>query len=266
MIRKVVYAFLATIVIGGVVIGTDLMSYVRTSLGYVNSAVKDLVPVEFEIERARRMIDDLVPEIRKHMEFIAREEVELDRLERQINQAKESLDKQRDEILRLKTDLQTGQTTFTYAGRTYTAEQVRTDLARRFERFKTAEATLANLEQIRDARVNRLTAARDKLEGMLAARRQLQLEVEHLQARVQMIAAAQTKSDYNMDQSKLARVKELVADLRSRLDVAARLVEAQVQLQDQIPLDEQPPADIVEQVDKYFAGSGSPAVEVASTH
>jgi hypothetical protein len=67
-----------------------------------------------------------------------------------------------------------------------------------------------------------------------------------------MVAAAETTSKYHFDDSKLGRVRELVADLRSRLEVAARVVDAERYYHDQIPLNEEAPANIVEQVSEYF--------------
>ena len=114
-----------------------------------------------------------------------------------------------------------------YGDRSYTVEEVKTDLAHRFDRYKTNEATLASLKQIRQARQKSLAAARQKLEGMLAAKRQLQVEVENLEARTQMVAAAQTTSNYQFDESQLGRVKELVSNLKTRLEVAEKLVNAE---------------------------------------
>ena len=57
---------------------------------------------------------------------------------------------------------------------------------------------------------------------MLAAKRKLEVDVEHLEARLKMVEAAQTTSDYAFDDSRLSRVKELITDLRTRLDVAER--------------------------------------------
>ena len=46
--------------------------------------MQNSVPVDFEIDRARKMIQDLAPEVRKNMHVIAKEEVEVQRLEEQI--------------------------------------------------------------------------------------------------------------------------------------------------------------------------------------
>ncbi|NUQ63397.1 MAG: hypothetical protein HUU20_13040 [Pirellulales bacterium] len=252
MIKKAMIGGGAALLLGLLFFGRDAVSYVTTSTGYLKDSVKDSVPIEFQIERARRMIHDLVPEIRKNMYVIAKEEVEVERLQRQIADAAANLSQDKAEVMRLKTDLTSDRKTFVYAGRTYSTDQVKADLASRFDRYKTAEATLASLQDIHRARERSLDAARQKLEGMLASKRQLQVEVENLEARLQMVAAAQTTSNYNFDDSKLGRVKELIADLRTRLDVAERMVNAEGYFHDEIPLEKTPPENIVEQVTEYF--------------
>ena len=76
--------------------------------------------------------------------------------------------------------------------------------------------------------------------------------MENLQARLQMIAAAQTTSQYNFDESRLGRVRGLIANLKTRLDVSEKLANVEGQFHDQIPLDETAPVNITEQVSKYF--------------
>ena len=245
--------------------GHDAVSYVRTSAGYMKDSVHNSVPVEFQIKRARRMIKDLVPEVRKNMHVIAKEEVEVARLEEQIAKSESRLGKEKDELLRLRTDLSTGEKSFDYAGRKYTAERVKVDLANRFERYKTGEATLGSFQEIHAARQRSLEAARQKLEGMLAARRQLLVDVENLEARLQMVAAAQTTSNYNFDDSRLGRVKELIGELRTRLDVAERLVNAEGYFQDEIPLDQVAPANIEEKISEYFGENGPKTESLAAS-
>lgn len=263
MIKKMLIFGGGTALVAVLLFGRGAVSYIRTSAGYVSGAVQDAVPIEFEIERARGMVKDLVPEIRKNMHLIAKEEVEVKRLEEQIARAEEQLEQEKSHLMRLRTDLTSEKDVFRYAGRTYSAEQVRMDLANRFDRYKTGEATLASLEQIHDARQRRLEAARRKLEGMMASKRQLQVEVENLDARLQMIAAANATSEYQFDDSHLGRVKELISDLKTRLDVADRMASAESRFHDEIPLDETAPEDIVEQVTAHFAEEAAESTSVA---
>ena len=79
-----------------------------------------------------------------------------------------------------------------------------------------------------------------------------------------MIAAAKAGSQYEFDDSRLGRVKELVADLRNRLEVDANLVQAESRLHDEIPLDRADPEDIVDQVTAYFQAETPPVETVAS--
>ena len=226
MIKKSAYRWQRRIFGPGV--GRTRCVQLRPHLGRICDAIGPRVGAHrVSVDRARGMVQDLVPEVRKNMHIIAKEEIEVQRLEEQIADTEARQGKEKDQVLHLKADLATGQQAFQYAGRSYTVDAVRTDLANRFERYKTNEATLASLKEIRTARQKSLEAARQKLEGMLASKRQLQVEVENLEARLQMIAAAKSTSNYQFDDSRLGRVKELVSNLRTRLEVAEKLVNAE---------------------------------------
>ncbi|HUT93846.1 MAG TPA: hypothetical protein VMY37_30565 [Thermoguttaceae bacterium] len=253
MIKKAIVGTGVLVVVGVLVFGTEVVSYVRTSAGVVSDAVHDSVPIDFQIERARDLIEDLVPDIRKALHVIAKEQVGVERLEKEIAEGEAALDNAEEEMVRLKDDLQGGKEVFVYNKRAYTVSQVKTDLANRLDRCRTAKATLDTKRQIYDARLKKLDAAREKLDGMLSERSRLQVEVEHLDARLKMLAAAQTTSDYKVDDTKLARAKDLISDLRTRLDVAEKLIDAEGQLQGEIQLEAPVPENIVEQVTEYFA-------------
>lgn len=252
MVKKIILGGAGAALLALVLVGREAASYVSTSAGWVKDSVKSNVPIEFEIDRARRMVKDLLPDIRKNMHVIAREEVEVDRLDRQIRTSEARLGKDREELLTLKSDLSSGKTQFRYAGRDYSVERVKLDLANRFERYKTNDATLGSLKDMLSARQRSLEAARQKLEGMLASKKKLEVDVEHLEARLKLVEAAQTTSDCNFDDSQLSRVKDLVTDLRTRLAVAEKLVNAETTFHEEIPVSAPAPENIVEEVAEYF--------------
>ncbi len=260
MIRRTIFSVAGLALLGLLVFGRSAASYVHTSAGMVQEAVKSSVPVSFELDRARKMVKDLVPDIRRNMHVIAQEEVEVERISAQIAASETKLDKDRNELVKLKNDASTKQVSYEYGGRSYSLSQVKADLANRFERYKTAEATLASLKDIQAARRKSLEAARQKLEGMLATKRQLEVEVENLDARLKMIEVAQTTSNYNFDDSQLGRAKELVSDLRTRLNVAERMLTVEGDLHDEIPVSAAANDDIIDQVTDYLAPAGSAQV------
>lgn len=265
MIKKAVLAGAGAVLLLGLFFGRDAFSYVATGWGRVHQAVNDSVPVTFQLDRARQMIKDLDPEIRRNMHLIAKEEVEVARLEAQVTKNEKELAKAKEDILRLKTDLERGGSTYVYAGRSYNERQVKTDLEHRFARYQTTEATTDKLEKILVARQKGLAAAREKLEAMLAAKRQLEVDVENLEARLKMVEVAQTTSEINFDDSHLARTKELLAAIGSRIDVAEKLVNADTHFHDEIPLDDdgESTSDITEKVTRYFDEPVAETAEVA---
>lgn len=232
--------------------GRDAWSYISTSAGWVKDSVKDSVPIQFEIERARKMVKDLVPDIRANMHVIAKEEVEVARLEKQITEAEQKLLADKGNLMRLKDDVAANKPEYFYGGRCYTVQQVKLDMANRFERYKTSDATLASLREIHQARQKSLDAARQKLEGMLAMKRQLEVDLENLDAGLKMVEAKQTVAEYNFDDSRLSRAKELISDLRTRLEVAGKMVDAEGTFQDEINLSEAQSEDILGEVTEYF--------------
>ena len=257
MIKKALIAT-GVLTLGGLLIfGTDVLSYATTAGRRVQRSVKNQVPMEFEIDRARKMVAALVPDIHANMHTIAQEEVEVERLQNAISKADNRLEGERSKIVTLRHDLSGGNGTFRYAGHSFTTKQVKEDLARRFERYKTVAATLASKRQMLSARESSLASAREKLDGLVAAKRDLEVKVENLQARLKMVEAAQTTSQIQFDDSRLARARKLVGDLQTRLSVAQRLIDAEGSFTGEIPVDEPAPEDIAEQIDEYFGAEGS---------
>ncbi|MEX2175776.1 MAG: hypothetical protein WD872_15540 [Pirellulaceae bacterium] len=263
MMKKGILVGVGVLVLVGLLFGREGFSHVRTSLGMVRQSVRDAVPVEYELGRARQMIQDLDPEIHKNMHLIAKEEVEVKQLREQLETAETQLAKNKSDIERLNADLRRGDSTFVYAGKSYSSEQVETDLSRRFEQFKVKEATLEKLEQVLAARDRGLVAGREKLKAMQAAKGQLEVDVANLDARLEMVKVAQSTSEFNFDDSRLARTKDVVKDISARIDVAEKLVNAETTYPGQIELDQPEGVNITEQVTQYFNASQAADESVA---
>lgn len=251
MIKKIVIGTAIMVATGGVLFGTDAFSYLTTSAKKFRTEVKASVPLDFEIERARNMVAELIPDIQKNMHVIAQEEVEVEDLHDQIARSEKNLNAERQKLLVLRADL--GK--FHYAGIPASPKQVKTELARRFERFQTAEATLKAKRQMLEAREKSLVAAREKLEGMFGAKRDLEVQVQNLEARLKMLQAAQTTSQFNFDDSQLSRCKKTIQELRKRLDVAERILDQDGKLVDNLTDEPEAAEDIAEQIDRYFGST-----------
>ncbi len=261
MVRKSLFA------VGGVMLLLSLLfgrSYVTTAWDETKSFVNESEPIDFQIKRARTMIKELDPEIRKNMHVIAKQEVEVQKLSKQLDDVNASLADSRSDIKRLTHDLERGDSNYVYAGKSYTVQQVTTDLERRFDRYTTKEATADKLAKILQARLTALDAAREKLQEMQGAKRQLEVEVANLEARLELVEVASVASDINFDDSHLARTRELVENINTRVAVAENLVNSDVTFADEINLDEPETRDILNEVAKHFGEATPEKTEVAS--
>ena len=252
MIKKFVLAGGALALLSSVTFGVPLYSYGRCGVSWLRDSATDAMPLEWELKRARQMIADLKPEIEINAKRIAREKIEVARLQDQYAETTERLAKTQSDIERLTQDLQSENQYYTYGDRTYTSAQVKNDLGNRFKRFKTRKATADKLEQMLAARRSSLKAAHQRMDAMLSARRQLEVEVENLQARLGALRVAQTSSDLNLDDSQLSRTRELLDQIATRIDVEEETMKVDVEYFGEIDLDEPSDETLLDEISSYF--------------
>jgi DNA repair exonuclease SbcCD ATPase subunit len=265
MLKKILIGSAIAVGLGTFVFGRDAASYLRTSCRSVRNAVKAEVPIEFEIERARNLVDQLVPEIRQCMHVIAEQQVDIEQMTAALQRKQGELGRQKDAIMALRTDLGSGKSTFTYASHKFTAGDVKRDLANRFERYKAAEEMLTADRTILAAREQTLEANREKLDGLMHAKKELEVKLEQLQARMHTVRAAEAVSQLAIDDSNLSHARKLIDDLNKQLDVKQRVLDAEVKFSGLIPVEKSIPAvpvDLDQQIDEYF-GAPASAGEVA---
>ncbi len=256
MIKKIVGAALILLLVDGLGFGFGGSRWTydttRTLFGMGKDSVKANMPIGFEIERAKRQLEDMRPVIAQHKHRMLEEEAQLAILDRQIKTQEKKLAEDREEIMILKNDLTSGKDSFRYGGRVFTVSDVKQDLTRRFERLKTNDATVEKLRQTREARQRRLEALQDKVVAMEAAVRQMDAEVENLEAQLQLVEAAEAGSSYNLDDSPLSRLKQLMADLQTRVEVRAKMADREVDAYHEIPVRATDSENIVDEVTRYL--------------
>ncbi len=256
ILRWVKWGVLGTVglgLVGGLLFGKDLISYARSSAKGVRAAVKDSVPIEFELRRARDLLEEIIPEMQANIRVIATEEVEIAALKGEITKNRDALGGEQTKIKTLRVALEQPRAQYAFAGRNYSHDEVKTDLAARFERFKEGEVVLASKVKVLESRERSLDAARQMLEKTGSQKRILESKIEALTSQYRLVRAASTGStNMQMDNSKLAQTEKLIAQIQKKLDVAERVLAAESKFVEQIPVDTVVEADLVAQVDEYF--------------
>jgi hypothetical protein len=238
--------------LGGLIFGKDVVSYVRSSARGIRQVAKGSVPIEFELRRARDLLEDIIPEMHANIKLIAQEEVEVAALKGEIAKGRENLDEERGKIKTLRASLEAPQVRYTFADRRYSRDDVKADLAARFERLKESELILTSKERLLDSREQSLTAAMRLLEKTRDQKRLLENKIETLAAQHRLVKAAAVGSPIQVDDSKLAQTEKLIAQIQKRLDVAERVLAHESRFVQAIPVETVVEEDLVAQVDEYF--------------
>jgi hypothetical protein len=232
--------------------GKDVVSYVRSSAKSVQTVVKDSVPIEFELRRARDLLDEIIPEMHANIRLIAQDEVEVAALKVDISNNGKSMKEEELRIAKLRDALAKPQAQYCFGSREYPRSYVKEDLAHRFERFKESELVLAGKRRLLTTRENTLHAAMQLLERTRARKRTLEDKIESLASQHRLVKAASIGSQIQVDNSKLAQTEKLIAQIKKRLDVAERVLAHESQFVQTIPVDAVVEEDLLTQVDEYF--------------
>jgi len=249
-------------VVGGLLFGKDLVSYVRSSVKSAQKAVKDSVPIDFELRRAHDLLDEIIPEMHANIRLIAQEEVEIAALNTDIAQSEKILVDEQGRIKKLRQALEVQQESYSFGDRQYTRDQVKQDLARRFDRLKESELILASKERVLVAREKSLQATMQLLENTRAQKSTLEAKIQGLQSQWRLLKASSVGSRIQIDDSKLAQTQKLIDQIKKRLDVAERVLAHENRLAQSIPVDTITEEDLLTQVDEYFeAGVGEESAD-----
>jgi hypothetical protein len=260
MLRYVKYAVLAVlmVIVGGwLVLGANFSSYMRTSARSVQESVKESVPVEFELRRARDLIEAILPELQSQVRIIAQEEVAISALEKDIHHDVARLESEKTTLARLRNAMDVQQVSYRLGHRQLSRDQLTAQLHQRFERFKQGEVTVGSKERLLDKRRESLQAALAMLDQTRHRKAELEQKVEALAAENRLVKASQIESGYRIDGSMLSEADHLLSQIETRLDVAGRVLSHQFDIyddhaDDEIFLDVVDEQHLLSEIDSYL--------------
>lgn len=266
-LKTAIVGGVSALALGTLVLGTSWVSYVRTAKNEVADAVEESIPIDFQLKRAKDMLEnELEPEIRKMKHAVAESQVEVEHLQAKLQEKQETVTQRRAEIMARNEQLKSKKTTFLVNDVSYTKAELEEDLGKRFDRFKTLEQTFKSEAKVIQAKQQAVEANESKVEKLLAAREELRLQIEELEARVSALEATETIVESDFDDSKLSNVKELLDKLDAKVDVRERELSLEGKETDLIPVEtEESSKNVTESVDAYF-GNEAPFEDTASTN
>ena len=246
----------AVAIVGGVVFGRDLASYLSSGSRMLQTSVKDSVPIEFQLTRARDLVNDLVPEMQANVRLVAQQEVEIAALREEISTAHASLDTERTKLAKLRKCLDTQDVSFAIGNATYSRDQVKTELARKLDLVRESEVVLSGKDRLLQNRQQSLAAAMQMLERTRSQKAELEGQIAALDSQHRLVQAASVGSGSRIDTSKLAQTQKLIADIKKQLDVSERVLAHESRFVDPMVIDVVDEKDVTRAADEYLADKG----------
>ena len=238
---------------GGLAFGTDAFSYLSSSTRSVRTAVKDAVPIEFQLRRARDLVDDIIPEMHANIRLIAQQEVEIDALKRDIDESRQRLTEERAQIGKLRDALAGKDESFTFSGVSYSREQVKEDLGRRLQHVKEAELVLSSKERLLSNQSKAMAVAMQALERTRSQKALLESQIAALAGQHKLLQATSAGSTVLLDDSKLAQSERLINEVKKQLDVSERVLAHQSRFAQAIKVDAVSEREVLTEADAYLA-------------
>ncbi|HEV3261839.1 MAG TPA: hypothetical protein VG013_33625 [Gemmataceae bacterium] len=238
MFKKLAVAGVAVVLGLTLVSWAGLGSYATTAWTNIRNHFKKQVPLEFEIQRVRNEVAQLIPDMKKNFKVVAEEMVAIDNLKEEISVARANLRQQKADILTMTNDLNSGTETIVYDGREFSADRVRDKLDHDFASYKALESEVKSKERLLTAKEKALDAARAQLAAVRQQKQDLEVQIAELEAQLQTVRLAEARSKVHIDNSRLSRCKATLADIRNRLNAEIKTVELENEFStDAIPVD-----------------------------
>lgn len=256
MCKKLTLGVLGLVVIGGLLFGSRVIPYAQTAYQKVKDSAQESVPVSFQIDAAKSQLAKIGPEIKNMVHQIAKEKVQIKRLVADLKQHDEMLEKSYAEMMTLRDHVQSGEQVYVATNnKAYSTSRVEEDLRHRFSLYQTAEKTKVKKAEILSIRETSLKTALAKLDEAKAQQRELEVQIENLIARDRMNDVIATASQINIDNSQLAKTREMLDDIDALISAKEEVLNIAPQYYGQIPVSEgsiESDTNILDEMDAYF--------------
>jgi len=206
------------IAVGAVLVGLLIISF--TSVGAVMKVKWDetqkyldsKVPPEAKLKQLNGEIDQIDKDIKKNLDKIASMQVECNKLDDQVAKLREQQTKNRDDIVSLKTTLQSD----VKSGAPETVRKLESAV----NSYEVRKIELRNKEQLLAAKKEAIELAHQRIGQMREQKDELRLTAVKLEARLEQAKLSRVEDPVNMDDSHLKKGQAIADDLDRQLSKA----------------------------------------------
>lgn len=219
MLKKLIVVGIVGFVAVAAVKGSKFGSYIRAEIEALKAKAESSIPPEKELARLRGEIKQLDKDILGVVNQLAKERVEVNQLKEKTDEmaAKQSKDK---ELLQARANaIKNATEQVTFGDRTMSIPAAKAELEEGVKRFSANQKTLESLEATISTRVRVRDTLEKQLDTLKAQKLELNAAADALEAELTSLKLQQMESKYQTDDSRLAKIKEDMRTLRTKIEI-----------------------------------------------
>ena len=220
MLKKMVVLGVIGFVAVSALGGTKIASYIRSEIRDARERAENNIPPEKEIARLRSELKLLDKDIMTVVNQLAKERVEVRQLQEKNEElaAKQSKDK---ELLtaRAAAIKSCNGDTLTWGTRTLTVDAAKTELEDGVKRFAANQKSLDSMEATLAIRVKNRDVLEKQLEVLKNQKTELAVAIDAMESELAALKLQQMESKYQTDDTRLAKIKEDLRKLKTKVEV-----------------------------------------------
>lgn len=223
MLKKMVILAVVGFVAVAAISGTKLASYIRSEVRAAREEAEANVPPEKEIARLRNEVNLLDGDIKKAVNQLAKERVEVNQLkdkidEMNVKQAK-YLAQYDDHYAKLEAAEKNNTQQVSFGGTPVSIGDARRDLDAQLVRLESNKKSIAAHESLLSNRIKVRDTLEKQLETMKNQKSELANSVDAMEAELAALKLQQMESKYQTDDTRLARIKDDMQKLKTKVAV-----------------------------------------------
>lgn len=199
--------------------GTKIASYIRNEIREARQRAEDNIPPEKEVSRLRNELKLLDKDIMNVVNELAKQRVEVNNLKEQVDD-RAAKQERTEALLKARAEaIKTSEGQVTFGNRTLTVDAAKVELKADVKVWEANEKTLTTLKATMATRIKVRDSLEKQLEAMKNQKAELAAAVDGMEAQIAELKLQQTESKYQTDDSRLAKIKEDLRKLKTKVDV-----------------------------------------------
>jgi chromosome segregation ATPase len=231
MCKKLVIAAVAILVGTAVIKHTTLGSLAQVWWHDAKAAMERQVPPEVQIKQLAIEVGKIEADIKRNLSKLAQQEVDAERLDGEVTALRNKQETLKADIAAMSNQLEKGNTEkVTFNGKQWRTNSLSRQLDVALTNFESVKAQVKSKEKALTTKRDALEAAHARISEMKAQEDELQATVEELknQLEVAKLNAARNHATIDLDDSQVARCRDIANNIRHQLKLAEKETELQV--------------------------------------